>query len=203
MADKNKTKAYLKLFIKRNEIFNNFNVDHSQQSSLSDVNLKYISINNILNKALNTMTPEDRMDLYISLTLIGAQVDRILENSTQPFSPKISFEKLKSYDEIIQAVAGFEYFVKTSYPKEFTEDKINEALENKCKEQVIETQNLENASLQLVEATDAEKIIDNITNESAPNDTPEEVDVKEDVNIYDDNKFILTNQNNQAITPEE
>ena len=194
MISRNNVKNYLKLFMRRNEIFNkfNFNVDASKFMGLSEVNLEYVKINEFLNQGLRLMQPEDRMNLYVNLTLIREQAVRVIDNLTQPFSQIPSIEKLQNYDNIIQAVVGFEAFVKSNFAEEFTEEKIAEAFESKYTEISLQKEQNQEPVYDTSE-TDVDNVIDNMTEKITPAQSPVESDTYAEKNIVLEPKIITEN----------
>ena len=180
--------------MRRNEIFNkfNFNVDASKFMGLSEVNLEYVKINEFLNQGLRLMQPEDRMNLYVNLTLIREQAVRVIDNLTQPFSQIPSIEKLQNYDNIIQAVVGFEAFVKSNFAEEFTEEKIAEAFESKYTEISLQKEQNQEPVYDTSE-TDVDNVIDNMTEKITPAQSPVESDTYAEKNIVLEPKIITEN----------
>lgn len=185
--------------MKRNEIFNkfNFNIEASKFTDLSVINMQYVKINEFLNQGLSLMQPEDRMNLYVNLSLIREQSIKVIDNLTQPFTPLPSMETLQSYDNIIQAVVGFEAFVKSNFAEEFTEEKIAEAFKSKYDELSSQAKQTNETNYGTVE-TDVDKVINNMTESVTINQSTEKNDIttNEEPNILELNeKLMLANSN--------
>lgn len=193
MINEKSAKNYLKLFIRRNEILNQFNFNNkNSQDSMSSLNTKYIEINGFLTYGLNLMGTEERQNLYVEMAIIKEKastvIRHIVENGILSAS---SVEKLNYCDSIIQGVASFEFFAKTMFPQEFTEEIIDGLFEKRYSEYIqSQNNNEQQGSTQKIESTYKsltdginEEYTSNIPKPEKPNEehsqeAPTEVDIK-------------------------
>ena len=128
MNDNTTAKNYLKLFIARNNLLNQFNfkTESNKYISLHDINTHYSTLSRALQQGLTSMTTEARQTLYANMFIFKekaySELDKLNTEKTASLSSIIKLSEEESCLKIIQGVENFENYIFSLYPEEFSSD---------------------------------------------------------------------------------